>query len=205
MGMNDNIKEKIANVSRQLFNTYGYPKVTMRQIADACEISVGNLTYHYPRKEDLLMLEHDWLMNAFLAKVREEDSALTGLQGYFTVECAFMHTIIFTPEIARLYSQVINVPSLRNRYCHAHYELFKSFVSDIANDSAEWTATVAMSGLEYELADEGILTESFETALEGIFKARMVFADKNAEDYSEDICTGISEGISLALRLSDLF
>ena len=67
--MNDITKNKIARTSELLFNAHGYNNVTMRQIADACGISVGNLTYHYPKKEDLLMLEHDGIMNSFLDRV----------------------------------------------------------------------------------------------------------------------------------------
>ncbi|MDL2218734.1 TetR/AcrR family transcriptional regulator [Ruminococcaceae bacterium OttesenSCG-928-O06] len=48
------IKEEILNTARRLFNQRGYNEVSMRDIADALSISVGNLTYHYPRKEDLM-------------------------------------------------------------------------------------------------------------------------------------------------------
>ncbi|MDO5377363.1 MAG: TetR/AcrR family transcriptional regulator [Clostridia bacterium] len=47
------IQEKILANARRLFNEQGYAKVTMRQIADALGISVGNLTYHFPRKKDI--------------------------------------------------------------------------------------------------------------------------------------------------------
>ena len=52
--MKENIKEKILLVSRELFNTYGYHEVTMRMIADKCNIGVGNLTYHYKKKIDII-------------------------------------------------------------------------------------------------------------------------------------------------------
>ena len=49
-----NIKEEIINTARRLFNAQGYSDVSMRDIADALQISVGNLTYHYRRKEELM-------------------------------------------------------------------------------------------------------------------------------------------------------
>ena len=52
--MKENIKEKILLVSRELFITYGYHEVTMRMIADKCNIGVGNLTYHYKKKIDII-------------------------------------------------------------------------------------------------------------------------------------------------------
>ncbi|WP_294552892.1 TetR/AcrR family transcriptional regulator [uncultured Pseudoflavonifractor sp.] len=47
-------KELIRNTARELFNERGYRAVSMRNIADALGISVGNLTYHYPHKELLM-------------------------------------------------------------------------------------------------------------------------------------------------------
>lgn len=51
--MNKTIKEDILNQSRKLFNEHGYHRVSMRMISNACSISVGNLTYHYPHKLDI--------------------------------------------------------------------------------------------------------------------------------------------------------
>ena len=48
------IKGKIREAARVLFNEHGYNNVTMRDIAEAAGISVGNLTYHYKRKELLM-------------------------------------------------------------------------------------------------------------------------------------------------------
>ena len=198
--MKDITKSKIAHESERLFNTYGYNSVTMRQIADACGISVGNLTYHYPKKEDLLMLEHDGIMNAFLTRVFSDDSELSGLRGYFTVETAFLHRILNDPPVARLFSEVINVPTLRSRYCRTHFELYRRFVPDAAEDGAEWRATAAMSGLEFELADEGLF-EDFERTMCEVFCARLMFEGKDPDRHISDIHSGVSEGITLSEQI----
>ncbi len=52
-------KERILTASLALFNERGYRSVTMRMIADSLSISVGNLTYHFPKKQDIV----DTLMN----------------------------------------------------------------------------------------------------------------------------------------------
>lgn len=52
--MSKNLKERIIIVARDLFDKYGYNGVSMRDIADELKISVGNLTYHYKKKEDLI-------------------------------------------------------------------------------------------------------------------------------------------------------
>ncbi len=203
--MIDNIKEIIANKSRDLFNTYGYQKVSLRQIAAACDISVGNLTYYYPRKEDLLMLEHDAILNAFLQRVLSDEYDLRGLTGFFTVECAFLHRILRDPPIARLYAQVINVPSLRTRYCRAHHALYQHFFPETLDYGPDWNATVAMAGLEYELTDEEILINDFENTMSNIFQARMLFSGMDPDACADDIHTGVSEGIQLSLDLDDVF
>lgn len=53
-GVNQNVKQDILDTALRLFNERGYNAVSMRAIAQALGISVGNLTYHYKRKEDLV-------------------------------------------------------------------------------------------------------------------------------------------------------
>lgn len=52
--MKENIKEEILLTARDLFNEEGFNNVSMRDIAKANHIRVGNLTYHYPHKLDIL-------------------------------------------------------------------------------------------------------------------------------------------------------
>lgn len=49
-----NLRDRILETARALFNERGYNEVSMRNIAEALKISVGNLTYHFKRKEDLI-------------------------------------------------------------------------------------------------------------------------------------------------------
>lgn len=52
--MNANIKQSIIDTARQLFQEKGFLETSMRDIAAGLNISVGNLTYHYKKKEDLI-------------------------------------------------------------------------------------------------------------------------------------------------------
>lgn len=47
-------KEDILITARDLFNRYGYSNISMRDIAKELDISVGNLTYYFKKKEDLI-------------------------------------------------------------------------------------------------------------------------------------------------------
>ncbi len=47
-------KGKIEKAAISLFNSRGYENVSLREIASAAGTTIGNLTYHFPRKRDLL-------------------------------------------------------------------------------------------------------------------------------------------------------
>ena len=47
-------KKLILDTARKLFNEYGLPNVTIRQIAQEMKISSGNLTYHFQKREELV-------------------------------------------------------------------------------------------------------------------------------------------------------
>ena len=48
-------QQEILACAKELFGQYGYDKVSMREIAERPGISVGNLTYYYNRKENLML------------------------------------------------------------------------------------------------------------------------------------------------------
>lgn len=47
-------REAMLAKARYLFNTQGYDRVTMRQLADELHMAVGNLTYYFPRKQQIV-------------------------------------------------------------------------------------------------------------------------------------------------------
>ena len=49
------MRERICDCAKRLFEREGYEQVSMRQIAAEAGIAVGNLTYYFSKKEDLLM------------------------------------------------------------------------------------------------------------------------------------------------------
>ncbi|WP_298512127.1 TetR/AcrR family transcriptional regulator [uncultured Kordia sp.] len=49
-----NTKEKILECALRLFNTQGISKVSLRTIANDMDISLGNLTYHFKKRDDIV-------------------------------------------------------------------------------------------------------------------------------------------------------
>lgn len=48
-------KKRICDTAARLFNEQGYSAVSLRDIAKNTGITIGNLTYHFRKKEDLLI------------------------------------------------------------------------------------------------------------------------------------------------------
>jgi AcrR family transcriptional regulator len=67
-------KERIAEAALQLFNEQGMANVSLRTIASAAGMSVGNLTYHYPNKDAVVKDLLDRLiadLNALIAGTQQ--------------------------------------------------------------------------------------------------------------------------------------
>lgn len=47
-------RKQILVTARRLFNELGYDRVTMRRLADELGIGVGNVTYYFARKQDIV-------------------------------------------------------------------------------------------------------------------------------------------------------
>jgi AcrR family transcriptional regulator len=50
-----NLKQRIIDRAQELFNEHGIIAIGMRELARELALSPGNLTYHFARKEDLLL------------------------------------------------------------------------------------------------------------------------------------------------------
>ena len=61
---------EILSAARDVLVEEGYPRLTMRNVADRAEMTVGNLSYYYANKEDLL---HDLLEAVIQGYVEDFD------------------------------------------------------------------------------------------------------------------------------------
>lgn len=77
--MSTNRKEEIIQSAKKLFNQYGYHRVSMRMIADSLKISVGNITYYFPKKCDILLAITETLPSAKNLKPIESPDDLNAL------------------------------------------------------------------------------------------------------------------------------
>src|SRR5688572_21705525 len=52
--LGDGTREKILAGAREVLLRHGYERFTTRRVAESAGITVGNLTYHFPSKRQLL-------------------------------------------------------------------------------------------------------------------------------------------------------
>ena len=73
-------KQSIIEGSIRLFNIHGYSNVSLQQIARELGLSAGNLTYHFPKKEDLMEEIYDYFV-AELNKITSGYKSFVDLKG----------------------------------------------------------------------------------------------------------------------------
>jgi AcrR family transcriptional regulator len=84
-------KSKIARAATAILAKEGYRALTMRRVASACGISPGNLTYHFPSVDDLMLAamnlgleEYEQQITSFLQRrPADQDKTLTDLVTFF--------------------------------------------------------------------------------------------------------------------------
>lgn len=109
-------KDRILEKSIELFNNQGVHNVGVRDIARALEMSPGNMSYHFPKKEDVILALMEKMSegnnSCFEAYGQKEPSLLSfiGLyQGLFTNQFAFRGLLIGNTEFEEV---------LRKRYAY---------------------------------------------------------------------------------------
>lgn len=90
---NTKTKQLILNESLKLFNEKGISNVPLRVISDSVEISVGNLQYHFKKREDIIEALYFQLvekMNGVFLKPQED-----GLLNHFLTGSRVIITALF--------------------------------------------------------------------------------------------------------------
>lgn len=97
-------KERILNSAVELFNQKGLVNVTMRDLANELDISLGNLTYHFKKKEELMEAIHERIIS-------ERNSLMENVQ--------------MIPSIANIQSQLVPLLQLYERYRFFHQDILE--------------------------------------------------------------------------------
>lgn len=71
-------RDKILIAARERFNEKGISEVTLRHVSDSVGISYGNLCYHFPKKNDLILALYHDMQQQLSEEVQKLQSEILG-------------------------------------------------------------------------------------------------------------------------------
>jgi len=132
-------KEKILHSALSLFNQEGLPNVKLQTIADDCNISVGNLAYHFQYKEDLMVKITD--------NVNSEISSITNSENNFPL------LIDFDNQLAKYHSLInryafffLDILELERNFPTIHEQRVK-YIKVMINQIHQWITENEKKGI----------------------------------------------------------
>ncbi|MDR1481965.1 MAG: TetR/AcrR family transcriptional regulator [Synergistaceae bacterium] len=143
------LREKILETARDLFNRRGYNEVSMRNISDELGISVGNLTYHFKKKEDLVeAVVLEW--HKRYQKPRPPKT-LEGLNECFRRVLGHQEDNVYYAKHYRQLSQVSErIHQIQNKVLCDLYDIIKEAFSNL-RENQMMTAEQITAQIEYLL------------------------------------------------------
>ncbi len=126
-------KEAIVLTALKMFNESGIHNVGVREIARTMSISVGNLSYHFPKKEDivaqilmLLLARNNKQFEAFFAAPPTVYSYLELMAGIFGNQYDFRGVAISPLDIKHIYQQHFDYNAIEEKRKQRQREIFNS-------------------------------------------------------------------------------
>ena len=119
----DDRRDAILDAARSVFMELGYSRFTMRKVATAAGISLGNLNYHFPRKDDLLKALLEMIFDGYIAEFERRRSAagsspslqLAAVLEFWIDDLLSRETTTFFPELWALSNHDPHVAEMTDR------------------------------------------------------------------------------------------
>lgn len=98
-------KMEIYQSAKELFKSQGFTNVSLRDIAEHAGTTIGNLTYHFPKKESILLMIQEDLYSAFFESMGDKVTENNALQLLFS---SIKEGQKFRDENMFFYSNIVN-------------------------------------------------------------------------------------------------
>lgn len=187
-----NTKLEIIQVAANMFLTQGYSNTTSTKIAKELGISLGNLTFHFPTKEQLLAEMVAFLCEYHLLVMEQEvEGGKTNLLAYL-LELVSMMAVCEENEIAKdlyysAYTHSLSLKLIRECDTQKAKMIFKEFCPDWSDEDFE-AAENMVSGIEYaSICKENADGLSFEKRMERMLETVMKLYNVPSELRSKKI------------------
>lgn len=103
----------IISVSKKLFYKKGYSQTTIQQICDECNITLGNFTYYFKTKQDLLKrIYEDFLKDIIVFIDNNFKDDLSYLEKFTIISFVFNYKILQSETNLDFHLKVLNNNSL---------------------------------------------------------------------------------------------
>ena len=151
-------KKRICDAALELFEQHGYSAVTMRDIAAAADIAVGNLTYYFPKKGDLVAYLQEGMFDEMYgheAELAESFYTLSGLAVFVSLTSANRSRNMFLyRDMAAILADAPQVAENTERF---HSWLFSSLRASFSHLRETGMARTDIRDEEYEAIVHSIL------------------------------------------------
>ena len=134
-------KEEILAASLRLFNKHGLDEVTTRDIAKEVQISLGNLTYYYPSKSDIVLaLTHEVAkaIDEALLKNPVRDAKNTLVQYFHQGEIIFTTQLKYRFIFHKRYGEIITafpeVQKFLREYLKVRFEAWEQLNKQLVKE-----------------------------------------------------------------------
>ena len=172
----NNTKNQILDCAREVFSEEGYSKAGISAISVRSGIALGNITYYFKKKDDLVReLYTDCLLRIKRAAAEVFGEA-NAYEQYFLSMYTFYRLINSCPENARFYYEVIRRDSNRRilfEYLFGEYEQMNSCLVCPLPEKNIRQIVLAEIGIHHE-----ILLSYFEGRAESDFDELILFMIK---------------------------
>lgn len=129
-----NTKENILEKGAVIFREKGYNNTSMREVAQAAGIAVGNLCYYFPKKEDLY---YSYYSRFFSVLTEALEPIFSGNYspwvGFFAREYIIYYKFFADPHYKRQAQDAINIPVFREHYCRDFYSRLMDFMDSVGS------------------------------------------------------------------------
>lgn len=137
-------KDRILTTAIELFNEKGLVNVTMRDLAAELDMSLGNLTYHFKKKEELMEAIHERII---------------------TERNALMESVQMIPSIANIHSQLVPLLQLYERYRFFHQDILEVMraypkIADMQREHINKQITYIKAIIDYSIGSGNMKQET---------------------------------------------
>tara|TARA_R100001143_G_scaffold63594_1_gene73188 strand:- start:39870 stop:40475 length:606 start_codon:yes stop_codon:yes gene_type:complete len=168
-------KKQILEVSRVLFNEKGVMNVTLRDVAKSMKRSYGNITYHYPTKEDVITRLFEEMNNELKSLQSPNDSSnlmyylLELPKSSFDITVKYLFFTLDYNELKRNYSKFFSRVDTLNEERGKKWKLLLIHLRDegflkeeLSNNDLDFIMflSVSVRGTYFQLKENGFYNKT---------------------------------------------